>query len=76
MSASAIVHALNCMDPDTFAGISCTTIDAWIDWKGPKPRWSDAVLKKVEQGNDPGHNKGGRQGILVHSQPVKSLVCH
>jgi hypothetical protein len=52
MSASAIVRALNRTDPETFAGISRTTVEAWIDRKGPKPRWSDAVLKKVEQGND------------------------
>jgi hypothetical protein len=31
MSASAIVRALNRMDPDTFAGISRTTVEAWID---------------------------------------------
>jgi hypothetical protein len=48
MSASAIVCALNRMDPDTFAGISRTTIDSWIDRKGPKPQWSNAVLKKAE----------------------------
>ena len=59
MSTSAIIHALNRMVPDTFAGIRCTTVEGWIDRKGPKPRWSDAVLKKVEQGNDPGHSKGG-----------------
>ena len=75
MSASAIVHALNHMDRDTFAAISRTTVDSWIDRKGPKPRWSDAVLKKVEQGNDPGHNKGGRRGILVCRQPIKNLIC-
>ena len=71
MSASAIVHALNRMDPDTFANISRTTIEGWIDRNGPKPRWSDAVLKKVEQGNDPGHSKGGRRGILVRNQLSK-----
>jgi hypothetical protein len=31
MSSSAIVRALNRMDPDTFAGISHTAIDTWID---------------------------------------------
>ena len=71
MSASAIVQALKRMDPDTFADISRTTIEGWIDRKGPTPRWSDAVLKKVEQGNDPGHSKGGRRGILVRNQLSK-----
>ena len=71
MSASAIVQALKCMDPDTFADISHMTIEGWIDRKGPTPRWSDAFLKKVEQGNDPGHSKGGRRGILVRNQLSK-----
>lgn len=73
MSASAIVRALHRMDPDTFAGISRTTVEGWIDRKGPKPRWSDAVLKKVQQGNDPGHSKGGRRGILVRNQLSKKI---
>jgi hypothetical protein len=71
MSSSAIVSALRRMDPDTFAGISCTTIETWIDRTGDKPRWRDAVLQKVEQGNDPGHNKGGRRGVLV----CHSAIC-
>ena len=76
MSASAIVQALNRMDPNTFSDISHMTIEGWIDLKGPKPRWSDAVLKKVEQGlgNDPGHSKGGRRGILVRNQYVKKKL--
>ena len=65
ISPSAMVSVLHCMDPDTFAGISCTTIEAWINRTGDKPRWCNAVLQKVEQGNDPGHNKGGCQGVLV-----------
>jgi hypothetical protein len=66
MSSSAMVTALRRMDPDTFAGISRTTIEGWIDRTGDRPQWRDAVLQKVEQGNDPGHNKGGRRGVLVH----------
>jgi hypothetical protein len=73
MSASDIVRALRRMDPDTFAGISRTTVEGWIDRKGPKPQWSDAVLKKAEQGNDPGHSKGGRRGILVCNQLSKNF---
>jgi hypothetical protein len=65
MSSSAMVTALRRMDPDTFAGISRTTIEGWIDRTGDRPQWRDAVLQKVEQGNDPGHNKGGRRGVLV-----------
>ena len=31
MSSSVMVNVLHHMDHDTFAGISCTTIEAWID---------------------------------------------
>ena len=65
MSSSAMVSALRRMDPDTFAGISRTTIEAWIDRTGDKPQWRNTVLQKVEQGNNPGHTKGGRRGVLV-----------
>jgi hypothetical protein len=64
MGASDI-RALKRRDKDTFAGITRSTVNEWIDWKGKKPKWTAAVLKKVERGNNPGHNKGGRQGILV-----------
>jgi hypothetical protein len=71
MSSSAMVGTLRRMDPETFAGISRTTIEAWIDRTGDKPQWRNTVLQKVEQGNDPGHNKGGRRGVLV----CHSFIC-
>ncbi len=70
MSAKQITKELKKMDPIIFETISPNTIDSWIDRSGEKPRWKDSVLQKMENlsGNSPGHNKGGRQGILVCRQ--------
>jgi hypothetical protein len=65
MSATEIVHELRKHNPETFGKINRTTVNEWIDRSGDRPRWSDAALEKVGQGNNPGHNKGGRRGILV-----------
>lgn len=65
MSSSEIVRVLQKRDPEVFAGLRRTTINSWIDRTGERPRWTDKMMKKVEQGNDPGHNKGGQRGVLV-----------
>lgn len=65
MGASDIVRVLKRSDYDTFANISRTTVNDWIDRKGDRPQWKETVLKRAEHGNSPGHNKGGRQGVLV-----------
>ncbi len=67
MSATKIAKELKKMDEATFATIHHNTIDSWIDRSGEKPRWKDSILQKMEMltGNSPGHNKGGRRGILV-----------
>ena len=46
-------------------GLHQTTVDGWINCSGERPHWKDSVLRKIDQGNDPGHNKGGSQGVLV-----------
>lgn len=75
MSASAIAKGLRVRDPITFAKISRTTIDAWIDRPpGLKPRWKDKVLCRVEDGNSPGHNKGGRRGVLAPYPEVVEAI--
>jgi len=65
MSASEIAQKLKQRDPITFAKIHRNTIDGWIDRSGNKPCWTDSVLRRTQDGNNPGHNKGGRRGILV-----------
>ena len=64
MSASAIEDGLKKRDPITFANIRRTTINGWIDRSGDTPQWKDSILRRVEAGNSPGHNKGGCRGIL------------
>lgn len=67
MSASKIVGMAKQMDPVVFDGLRRTTVDGWIDRSGERPRWKDSVLRKMDQGNDPGHNKGGSRGVLVRA---------
>jgi len=65
MGASDIAKKLKSRDPVTFDKISHNTIEGWIDQSGSKPRWKESVLRRVEDGNNPGHSNGGRRGILV-----------
>ena len=65
MGASDIAKKLKSQDPVTFDKISRNTIEGWIDRSGSKPRWKESVLRRVEDGNNPGHSNGGRRGILV-----------
>lgn len=74
MSASAIVNGLKKRDPITFDGISRNTVNGWIDRSGDQPQWKEAILRRVEAGNSPGHNKGGRRGILSsYPEIVKAI---
>lgn len=67
MAATEMVKSLKRRDPDTFAGLTRTTVNNWIDRSGSKPTWTTAVQKRLDEnrGNSPGHDKGGRQGIFV-----------
>jgi hypothetical protein len=68
MGSSDIANKLKNCDSVTFAQISHNTIEGWIDRSSAKPWWKETILKRVEDGNNPGHNRGGRQGILVRSR--------
>jgi hypothetical protein len=65
MGASDIAIHLKKHDPVIFGQISRNMIEGWIDRSSGNPRWKDSVLQRVENGHNPGHNKGGHQGILV-----------
>ena len=67
MSTSEIANGLKKCNPDTFGKINCNTIEGWIDRSGAKPKWKDSVLHRIDDGNNPGHNKGGQGGILVRN---------
>ena len=60
-----IVCELRKRNPDTFGNLNRSTVTGSIDYTGDYPRWSDAALERIPNGNDPGHQKGGRRGILV-----------
>ena len=51
MGASDIVNTAKRIDPVVFKGLSCTTVKSWIDHSGDKPRWTNAVLQKIDRGN-------------------------
>lgn len=66
MSPSAIRNELQKINSETFAKLSRTTIQGWIDQSGEIPHWSDAALRMAKSGNHTGlDNRGGRRGILV-----------
>ena len=74
MSASAIAVALKKRDPITFAAINRTTINGWIDRSGDQPQWKEKIIRRAENGNSTGHNKGGRRGILSpHPEIVDAI---
>jgi hypothetical protein len=75
MSSLQIVLVLKKCDPITFAGLSRTTVEAWIDCSNGRPKWSARALQKASYGNDPGlGNKGGRRGIFVRHQLIYSII--
>ena len=75
MNGSQIVSLLKQGDPITFMKLSHTTMEAWIDCTGGKPKWSIHVLQKANEGNDPGlGNKRGRQGIFVRHSLFDSQI--
>ena len=65
MSSRSIVHYLKRQDSKTFSLLSPSTVEGWVDRTGDKPRWSESVVRRLQQGHQPGHSKGGRRGILV-----------
>lgn len=67
MSPTEIMNSLKRRDPVMFEGITRETIKSWIDRTGEKPQWKDSIQALIDAGlgNQPGHNKGGRHGILV-----------
>lgn len=65
MSSHYIVQVLKHKDPVIFEHLSRGTVDGWINRSEDKPRWSDATLRRAENGNHQGHINGGRRGVLV-----------
>ena len=72
-STTDIVNRLKKHDPVTFSQINRSTIEGWIDRSSGKPQWKESILRQVVDGNSPGHNTGGRRGILVCGVPTLSV---
>jgi hypothetical protein len=70
MGASDIATRLKKHNPVTFGQISRNTIEGWIDRSSGNPHWKESVLRRVEDGNSPGHDKSGRRGILVSFEGI------
>ncbi|KAJ7577704.1 hypothetical protein C8J56DRAFT_729350, partial [Mycena floridula] len=60
--------------PETFGGLNRSTVQEWIDYSGERAKWKSTVMEKVDQGNDPGHTKGGRRGILSRYPEVVTAI--
>ena len=70
MSSWNLVKVLQQRDPVVFENLSRSTVESWIDRTGSKPKWSEATLRKAENGNHQGHNHGGRRGTLVSVRQI------
>ncbi|KAJ7185120.1 hypothetical protein GGX14DRAFT_385775 [Mycena pura] len=62
-----IVQELRRVNYDFFQYLKPHTVMGWIVNVGGFSQWSPAVLARADKGNIPGHNKGGRHGILVRN---------
>ncbi|KAE9395696.1 hypothetical protein BT96DRAFT_1043228 [Gymnopus androsaceus JB14] len=61
-------------DRKTFAGLNRSTIEGWIEEKDGKRQWKAKVLQRTQYGIQPGHNKGGRRGILSRYPEVETAI--
>jgi hypothetical protein len=64
-SGAAIVVELRRINFDFFQYLAQSTVRGWIVKVGGFSQWKPEVLGRAEKGNIPGHNKGGRRGVLV-----------
>ena len=61
-----IIRELHRRNYDFFQYLNKSTLGGWIEDAGGFKQWKPSVLARaVKNGNTPGHNKGGRRGILV-----------
>jgi hypothetical protein len=60
-----IVRELRRVNYDFFQHLSVQTLKGWIETVDGCSQWTPAAVARAMKGNIPGHNKGGRRGILV-----------
>jgi hypothetical protein len=60
-----ILRELQRANYDFYQYLIIQTIKGWIETVGGFRQWKPSVIARATKGNIPGHNKGGRRGILV-----------
>ena len=55
MSPTRIVKLAKQRNGEISCGLTRKTVKSWIDRSGPTPRWSNATLQRIQNGNAPGH---------------------
>lgn len=60
-----ILRELHRRNYDFFQYLKVQTIMGWIEKVGGFSQWKPSVIARATKGNIPGHDKGGRRGILV-----------
>lgn len=65
-----IVRELQRVNYDFYQYLTPQTVKGWIETVSGFHQWTPAVLARAGKGNIPGHNKGGRRGILVKKHHI------
>ena len=68
LSPSGIVQWLHRFDNPTFRRLSKSTVAEWIEKRDGIRTWKESILSRARHGNLPGHDKGGRRGVLVNQR--------
>ncbi|KAK7038460.1 hypothetical protein R3P38DRAFT_2363163, partial [Favolaschia claudopus] len=70
-----IVRELRRVNYDFFQHLTPQTVKGWVEKIDGFSRWTPNVLARASKGNIPGHNKGGRRGVLAgHPEIVEQIV--
>ncbi|KAF8146548.1 hypothetical protein K438DRAFT_1990565 [Mycena galopus ATCC 62051] len=75
-SGAAILAELRRVNFDFFQYLAESTVWGWIVSVGRFRQWKPEVLGRAERANIPGHNKGGRRGVLsAHPDIVEEITA-
>ncbi|KAJ7183939.1 hypothetical protein C8R46DRAFT_883767, partial [Mycena filopes] len=70
-----IIAELHRSNYDFFQYLKPNTLMGWIETVGGFRRWKPSTIARASKGNIPGHNKGGRRGVLgPYPEVVKEIV--
>jgi hypothetical protein len=69
-----IIRELQRSNFEFYQHLAVTTVREWVETVGGFKQWKPSVLARAMRGSIPGHNKGGRGGILVIK--IRSIPSH